>query len=95
MLPLCAWLVAGAMFSVDRYCATWSPWPPVYHAYHREEGLFGIRKRQTCFREFGCTIRRGISTLGGLPALFVSPANEQDRAQVAEPAEQVREVTGE
>jgi transposase len=35
-----------------------------------------------------------VDTLGDLLALHVTPANEQDRAQVAELAEQVQGVTG-
>jgi len=36
-----------------------------------------------------------VDTLGQLLALLVTPANEQERAQVAELAEQVQEATGE
>jgi transposase len=36
-----------------------------------------------------------VDTLGHLLALYVTPANEQDRAQVGELAEQVQAVTGE
>lgn len=36
-----------------------------------------------------------VDALGHLPALVVTPASEQDGAQVAEPAAAVREVTGE
>jgi transposase len=35
-----------------------------------------------------------VDTLGHLLALFVTPANEQDRAQVEELARQVQEATG-
>ena len=36
-----------------------------------------------------------VDTLGHLLALLVTPANEQDRAQVGELAERVQEATGE
>ena len=36
-----------------------------------------------------------VDTLGHLLALLVTPANEQDRHQVAELAKQVQDVTGE
>ena len=36
-----------------------------------------------------------VDTLGQLLAVLVTPANEQDRAQVAALAEQIQEVTGE
>ena len=36
-----------------------------------------------------------VDTLGHLLTLLVTPANEQDRAQVAQLAKQVQEVTGE
>ena len=36
-----------------------------------------------------------VDTLGHLIALLVTPANEQERAQVAELAQQVQDVTGE
>jgi transposase len=35
-----------------------------------------------------------VDTLGNLLGLYVTPANEQDRAQVSELAEQVQEATG-
>jgi len=35
-----------------------------------------------------------VDTLGHLLALYVTPASEQERAQVTELAEQVQEVTG-
>ena len=38
-------------------------------------------------------MRFAVDTLGHLLALYVTPANEQDRAQVAELARQVQEVT--
>jgi transposase len=36
-----------------------------------------------------------VDTLGNLLALLVTPANEQDRAQVGQLAQAVQEVTGE
>ena len=36
-----------------------------------------------------------VDTPGQLPAVLVTPANEQDRAQVAMLAEQIQKVTGE
>jgi transposase len=46
-------------------------------------------------RHKGSKVHIAVDTLGHLLALFVTPANEQDRAQVAELAEQVQEATGE
>ena len=46
-------------------------------------------------RRKGSKVHAAVDTLGHLLALLVTPANEQDRAQVAELAEQVQEVTGE
>jgi transposase len=44
-------------------------------------------------RKRGSKTRIAVDTLGHLLALHVTPANEQDRAQVAELARQVQEVT--
>ena len=46
-------------------------------------------------RKKGSKIHAAVDTLGHLLALHVTPANEQDRAQVAELAEKVQQVTGE
>jgi transposase len=46
-------------------------------------------------RKKGSKIHTAVDTLGHLLALHVTPANEQDRAQVAELAEAVQEATGE
>jgi transposase len=46
-------------------------------------------------RKKGSKVHAAVDTLGLLLALKVTPANEQDRAQVGELAEQVQEVTGE
>lgn len=46
-------------------------------------------------RRKGSKVHIAVDTLGHLLALFVTPANEQDRAQIAELAEQVQEATGE
>jgi len=43
---------------------------------------------------FGSKVRLAVDTLGHLLALRVTPANEQDRAQVGELAAAVQEVTG-
>src|SRR5215204_2950590 len=45
-------------------------------------------------RKKGSKIHIAVDTLGHLLALYVTPANEQDRAQVQELAQQVQEVTG-
>jgi len=45
-------------------------------------------------RKKGSKVHIGVDTLGHLLALCVTPANEQDRAQVEELARQVQEVTG-
>lgn len=42
----------------------------------------------------GSKVHIAVDTLGNLPALKVTAANEQERAQVADLAEQVQEVTG-
>jgi transposase len=39
-------------------------------------------------------VHAAVDTLGNLLALLVTPANEQDRAQVGELAQAVQEVTG-
>lgn len=46
-------------------------------------------------RRKGSKIHAAVDTLGHLLALVVTPANEQERAQVEELAAQVQEVTGE
>ena len=46
-------------------------------------------------RRKGSKVHLAVDTLGHLLALLVTPANEQERAQVAELAEQVQAVTGE
>src|SRR5438105_3308307 len=42
----------------------------------------------------GAKVQMAVDTLGHLLALLVTPANDQERAQVAELAQQVQEVTG-
>jgi transposase len=46
-------------------------------------------------RKKGSKVHMAVDTLGHLLALLVTPANEQERAQVAELARQVQEVTNE
>ena len=46
-------------------------------------------------RRKGSKVHVAVDTLGHLLALHVTPANEQERAQVAVLAEEVQEVTGE
>jgi transposase len=46
-------------------------------------------------RKRGSKVHIAVDTLGHLLALHVTPANAQDRAQVAQMAEQVQQVTGE
>jgi transposase len=46
-------------------------------------------------RRKGSKVHMAVDTLGQLLALLVTPANQQERAQVAELAEQVQEATGE
>jgi transposase len=50
-------------------------------------GYDGAKRRK------GSKIHRAVDTLGHLLALHVTPANEQDRAQVAQLAAQVQDVT--
>jgi len=52
-------------------------------------GYDGHKKRR------GSKVHIAVDTLGQLLALLVTPANEQERAQVAKLAEQVQEATGE
>lgn len=52
-------------------------------------GYDGAKRRK------GSKIHLAVDTLGHLLALHVTPANEQDREQVGELAQQVQEVTGE
>lgn len=51
-------------------------------------GYDGHKKRR------GSKVHLAVNTLGHLLALHVTPANEQERAQVAELAQQMQEVTG-
>jgi transposase len=51
-------------------------------------GFDGHKKKE------GSKVHMAVDTLGHLLALLVTPANEQERAQVAELAERVQEVTG-
>ncbi len=46
-------------------------------------------------RKKGSKVHIAVNTLGHLLELLVTPANEQDRAQVQELAQQVQEITGE
>lgn len=50
-------------------------------------GYDGAKRRK------GSKVHAAVDTLGNLLAMVVTPANEQDRAQVAELAERVQEVT--
>ena len=50
-------------------------------------GYDGAKKRK------GSKVHMAVDTLGHLLAIHVTPANEQDRAQVAELAKQVQEIT--
>jgi transposase len=52
-------------------------------------GYDGYKKRK------GSKVHIAVDTLGCLLALKITPANEQDRAQVADLAQRVQEVTGE
>ena len=52
-------------------------------------GYDGAKRRK------GNKVHLAVDTLGHLPALCVTPANEQDRAQVSELAERVQAETGE
>src|SRR5205823_9069188 len=51
-------------------------------------GYDGAKKRK------GSKVHQAVDTLGYLLALQVTPANEQDRAQVQQLAQQVQEATG-
>ena len=46
-------------------------------------------------RKRGSKVHLAVDTLGHLLALLVTPANEQERAQVAQLTEQIQQVTGE
>jgi transposase len=46
-------------------------------------------------RKRGSKVQMAVDTLGHLLALHVTPANDRDRAEVAQMAEQVQQVTGE
>lgn len=52
-------------------------------------GYDGAKRRK------GSKVHAAVDTLGHLLALHVTPANEQDRAQVGELSRQVQEITGE
>jgi transposase len=52
-------------------------------------GYDGAKRRK------GSKVHAAVDTLGNLLALLVTPANEQDRAQVGELAQAVQEITGE
>ena len=52
-------------------------------------GYDGAKRRK------GSKVHAAVDTLGNLLALHVTPANEQDRAQVGELARQVQQLTGE
>jgi transposase len=51
-------------------------------------GYDGAKRRK------GSKVHMAVDTLGHLLALHVTPANEQDRTQVAELARQVQDITG-
>ena len=51
-------------------------------------GYDGAKRRK------GSKVHAAVDTLGHLPALHVTAANEQDRAQVEQLAEQVQQITG-
>src|SRR5690242_772963 len=52
-------------------------------------GYDGAKRRK------GSKVHAAVDTLGNLLALLVTPANEQDRAQVGELAQAVQDITGE
>ena len=62
------------------------------HSTPESGGRAGYDGYQRCR---GSKVHLAVDTLGHLLALLVTPANEQDRAQVAEMAQQLQEVTGE
>src|SRR5947208_15313671 len=51
-------------------------------------GYDGAKRRK------GSKVHAAVDTLGNLLTLLVTPANEQDRAQVGELAQAIQEVTG-
>lgn len=51
-------------------------------------GMDGHKKKK------GAKVHMAVDTLGHLLAVLVTPANEQERAQVAELAQQVQDITG-
>jgi hypothetical protein len=51
-------------------------------------GYDGAKRRK------GSKVHAAVDTLGNLLSLLVTPANEQDRAQVGELAQAVQEATG-
>src|SRR5688572_12861389 len=53
-----------------------------------QAGLYGAKKRK------GSKVHMAVDTLGHLLALVVTPADEQDRAQVGELAKQIQDITG-
>jgi len=46
-------------------------------------------------RRKGSKVHAAVDTLGHLPALHLTPADEQDRAQIRELAGRMQEITGE
>lgn len=52
-------------------------------------GYDGAKRRK------GSKVHRAVDTLGHLLTVLVTPANEQDRAQVGELAHQIQDITGE
>jgi transposase len=70
--------------------APWRMMPndlPPWEAVYQQTGYDGAKRKR------GSKVHMAVDTLGHLLALHVTPANEQDRAQVAQLAAQVQDVT--
>jgi len=65
------------------------PHAPVHARERRRAGFDGHKKRK------GSKVHAAVDTLGHLLALKVTPANEQDRAQVADLTRALQAVSGE
>jgi transposase len=79
--------IQRARSSTDRHDSG-QPHPSV-HA-----GIAGTRRLRWGKKHKGAKVHAAVDTLGNLLALHVTPANEQDRAQVEQLAKGVQDITG-
>src|SRR5262249_11106124 len=99
------WLQAGGVEAITHYLRMIAP-PVAWRESPPPAAILAARTLQStppkggragydgAKKKNGSKVHVAVDTLGNLLALLVTPANEQERAQVAELAAKVQEVTG-